>query len=815
MKLPVLILILVLHSYSTSFAQLRGQARLDSLETRLKVLGQDTVRMKVLRTLSFEYQYLNTTTGIAYGREYAQLAEKLGSMKNVAGAYNAIANNYIVLGNTDSALYYLEVALAIDTRIAYKFGMAAIELNTGNLYYKLGENSIAARHYTNAYTYSNELHDELGIAKASDNLGLVFMNTGDYSKAVELFERAIKSFEKQGDKNSIADALMHIGSIHSDRGDYAAALKNNFRALHLFEELDANEGIVRVSINIGNEYGLVNNKDLALQYYFKAWQLAGAIGDRQYVGAANGNIGEVYFQQQKYALALEYFTKAVKLFDSIGDKRGQSQFLAGIGSVYREQKDYPRAMSYYRKAMQIAIAADLKPNATDITSSIGNLYILQMQDSSYNATRQQRLAFADSAIFYLSHSSKERLERGELALYMNDKSYITEAYSYKGENTLALAAYKEYNKYHDSVYSDEKNQEIARAEQTYIFSKKQDSLKLESEKKQLAMQKEMQLSTLKYEYEKKQSLAKTGEERQQLKFEEALKRQKIEADFSKREAQAQAEQQRKTALAKAEQEKKDALNAAELVRQKNLAIASWAVGALLLVIVVVVIWAFRQRQKTNRILAAESEMKALRAQMNPHFIFNSLNSINRYIVKSDATTASNYLTKFAKLMRMILDSSANTTTTLAQEAEQLKLYIEMEMLRFKEQFSFEMNYAEGLDTDRILIPSMIIQPYIENAIWHGLLHKEDEKGHLEISFSAKDKLLTVVIQDNGIGREKASELKSRNTLKQKSYGMKITGDRINIANKTYGLNANLKIEDLKDSNGNGAGTKVILEIPIN
>lgn len=210
---------------------------------------------------------------------------------------------------------------------------------------------------------------------------------------------------------------------------------------------------------------------------------------------------------------------------------------------------------------------------------------------------------------------------------------------------------------------------------------------------------------------------------------------------------------------------------------------------------------------------AETEMKALRAQMNPHFIFNSLNSINRYIVKSDQVTASNYLTKFAKLIRLILDSSANATTNLEQEIELLRLYIDMECLRFKDQFSYELTTDGSVSSQTIRIPSMIIQPYIENAIWHGLLHKE-EKGHLKIGFSLRDHKLAVIIEDNGIGREKAAALRSRDALKQKSYGLRITGDRIEIANNLYGLNARIEIEDLYDENKTPAGTRVILEIPL-
>ncbi|HLG38531.1 MAG TPA: histidine kinase, partial [Chitinophagaceae bacterium] len=210
----------------------------------------------------------------------------------------------------------------------------------------------------------------------------------------------------------------------------------------------------------------------------------------------------------------------------------------------------------------------------------------------------------------------------------------------------------------------------------------------------------------------------------------------------------------------------------------------------------------------------EVEMQALRAQMNPHFIFNCLNSINRYIVKSDQTTASLYLTKFAKLIRLILDNSNAKNVILSQELEALKLYIEMESLRFDKKFSYEVKVEGNLGTDTIELPPLIIQPYVENAIWHGLLHKE-ENGHLSVRVSMNgDSMLHCIIEDNGIGREKARELKSKTATSRKSLGMQLTENRLSLLNKHAELNASVEIIDLKNGNNMAAGTKVILKIPV-
>jgi ligand-binding sensor domain-containing protein/putative methionine-R-sulfoxide reductase with GAF domain len=211
---------------------------------------------------------------------------------------------------------------------------------------------------------------------------------------------------------------------------------------------------------------------------------------------------------------------------------------------------------------------------------------------------------------------------------------------------------------------------------------------------------------------------------------------------------------------------------------------------------------------------ADVEMQALRAQMNPHFIFNCLNSINRYIVKSDQATASLYLTKFAKLIRLILDNSNSKNIILSNELDALKLYIDMEALRFDKKFSYRISVDDNVPADSIEVPPLIIQPYVENAIWHGLLHKQTV-GHLTIHISLPgNNMLQCVIEDNGIGRAKARELRSKSATTKKSLGMKLTESRLALLNKHAELNASVEIIDLVEPTNEAAGTKVILSIPI-
>lgn len=213
---------------------------------------------------------------------------------------------------------------------------------------------------------------------------------------------------------------------------------------------------------------------------------------------------------------------------------------------------------------------------------------------------------------------------------------------------------------------------------------------------------------------------------------------------------------------------------------------------------------------------ANVEMSALLAQMNPHFLFNCLNSIDSYIIKNESRKASEYLNSFARLMRLILQNSRSNYISLKDEIETLELYLQMEGLRFRDQFQYEIKIITQTDTGAIVIPPMLIQPYVENAIWHGLMNKQDGTPRkVELLMEERGSNLYCVIQDNGIGRAKAQVVKShRLSGKKRSMGMQITRDRIEIINKLYDVNTCVTVTDLVDATGNAQGTRVELMIPL-
>jgi hypothetical protein len=211
----------------------------------------------------------------------------------------------------------------------------------------------------------------------------------------------------------------------------------------------------------------------------------------------------------------------------------------------------------------------------------------------------------------------------------------------------------------------------------------------------------------------------------------------------------------------------------------------------------------RERITSDRLLA---ELNALRSQMKPHFIFNSLNSVQHFILENDEESAHLYLSRFAELIRKILDNTQKNTISLAQEIETLELYLSLEKMRFGINFDYNIAVAPGIIPDAIEIPPMLIQPYVENAIWHGLLPKK-ENANLWLRFSFEGHTLICEIEDNGIGRKKAGEMKKH---KHRSTGMKNIEERIDILNRVSAIKVKLEILDLMDENGNPEGTRIIL-----
>lgn len=233
-------------------------------------------------------------------------------------------------------------------------------------------------------------------------------------------------------------------------------------------------------------------------------------------------------------------------------------------------------------------------------------------------------------------------------------------------------------------------------------------------------------------------------------------------------------------------------------------------------------WRLINEKKQNELIAQKARLEqelqqsllaSIKSQMNPHFLFNALNTIQSYIYTNEKENASQYLGKFSELTRMILDMSNKDIVPLAEEIKALRLYLELEQLRFEEKLNFQLTVDENISTETTYIHSMLIQPYIENAIKHGLLHQKD-KWQLLVDFAKQDNCIIVTVDDNGVGRKRSEELNKLRIQRHQSFATNANQTRLEILNKGLKNAIALQIIDKEDENGQPAGTKVILTIPI-
>jgi len=250
-------------------------------------------------------------------------------------------------------------------------------------------------------------------------------------------------------------------------------------------------------------------------------------------------------------------------------------------------------------------------------------------------------------------------------------------------------------------------------------------------------------------------------------------------------------EQRIAALEK-ERELKD-----ELIRKKN--VFNYSLIGALVVLIGLIIFIFRTLKKVQ-VKNKKIALQSLRREMNPHFIFNSLNSVNHFIATNNELEANQYLTKFSKLMRGVMENSTEDFIPFQQELDLLQNYLALEKTRFSDKFDYEIEVDEGLNTQSLKVPGMLVQPFLENAVWHGLRYREN-KGFLKLSFKKENDYLKITVEDNGIGIEESKKQKTQHQKNREGRGMKNTLERITLLNDLYNQQIQCEITDKKEEQG--------------
>ena len=564
------------------------------------------------------------------------------------------------------------------------------------------------------------------------------------------------------------------------RGDYTSALKYINRYIEYYQQKGDSSKVSNGLYQIGVIQNNLGNYEKSLTAYYRSLIISEKDND-QYGAAINLNtIGVLLRETKKYRDAETAHNRALRIFDSLDKKSDKTDVLVNLGNLYTATGDFQKARDCYLQALQIDKQIG-KENGVAV--SLANIAFLFDKAGNYDSALVYHLA----ALKIREHlPRKEDLGRSLIGVglgylrinnYPQARKYLTGALKLV-EQTRSKPMMQDVFENLAELNSKEGN--YAEAFRYYkLYAEIKDSIFGATNAKQLA-----ELQT-KYETSEK-------DRRISLLANEKLVQQK---------------------------------NTERQVFLKNiLVVGLFVVSAF----TILLFFFFRQRIRSQKMIAEKNveineisfkrqmvdlEMKALRAQINPHFFFNCMNSINKLILQGDTETASLYLARFSKLVRLILENTELSSVSLKNELTLLESYIQMEALRFNGRISYEITVDQSIQPENTYLPSMVLQPIVENAIWHGLMHKAGEdKGLISIVVSEKKNQLLCTIEDNGIGRQKAAQLREHSLMNRKSMGMKITEERLKMLNAQG--QESIKVIDLTDALQQSTGTRVEVNIPL-
>ena len=648
---------------------------------------------------------------------------------------------------------------------------------------------------------------------------LVHRQMGSYGPAHCFAEDALQRSKKIGYTHGIAIALACEAAISGHGNDqFVLSEKLARESLQWFSRTDDKYGITLAYYTLGFSLFAQSHFDEAVNYFRMARQEARRTGNRFEEVYYLSVTAEAYRERGDYARAFDTLRQCIQIAEALKDSnmvRVQYKLLAGM---FVQIEDYGSAEKYFRLAFgngkpekmdpwDVTVYAELKTRKHQFDSA---LYLYATLDSASLPPALMRI--------FLVSKGEYHLFRGDYATALPyfQKSIVYQIEMNDGNQLMRCQedlAKTYYGLHRDAEAFRYAHEELALALNTDARQNTRDAC---------------QLLYLLYDREKRNDSA-YNYYKHYISLKDAVLNDQLKGRF----ASFGFEQQIRL-LNEDKQVEESCLR--EEMMMKNLLIGGIVV---LLLFAGIYIWLTRlqrrnaehrrkqaedeleiQRLEGERARAAlqqrtrELEIQALRSQMNPHFIFNCLNAINRFILGHETEAASDYLTKFSRLMRMIMNHSRHPYISLAEEIEILRLYLDMERLRFKDAFDYRIIIADDLEIDDIRIPPLLVQPFVENAVWHGLMHKE-ERGNLTISFSATDDELTCVVRDNGVGRRHAAMLKSKSAERHKSMGMQITAERMALLSGVEMTRPFFVIEDLYDEHGEPAGTLVTLTVKIN
>jgi uncharacterized protein HemY len=606
----------------------------------------------------------------------------------------------------------------------------------------------------------------------------IYLDSAQYFKknnpfiSIEYIEKALKSqTSKRGNSVKISNAYEVLGDVYLNLKQYDLASKNYKTALSSNATTTLNLKLAKaLSLEKKSEESTTILTSIldAKMTSFQKIELYETLGDN-------------YFQLNNNEKAKAYFNNALNFAKATNYSQKVTDLSSKLAKVARLQGKVNEANVFLENSIKVSKNATLNKRAV-ITNSVANQYRDQQNfDKEIELKKQtlQELEAADLNEVGIEEDSEEKITVQQLNLDIGN------AYAKKKSFNTAIG-YLEKSKDDAAKASDIETKKEAVEQLSGLYENVGDYKKALSN------------------YQEYVSLVDILYKKKEKEIEDAVAINKSLAEKQNRINSLEKDRALSESTSKLyESEQQITI---ENYKRQRLIIYSLIGGLLLLLIAVYFMYkSNKQRRLANNLLA----LKSLRSQMNPHFIFNALNSVNSFIAQNDERTANRYLTDFSTLMRNVLNNSEEDFIPLSKEIELLELYMKLEHSRFKDKFDYKVEIAEDLKINEYKIPPMLLQPYIENAVWHGLRYKK-VKGFLKVAFYQKNEdSICIEISDDGIGRKKSKELKTANQQKQQSKGMDNIKKRVAILNEMYSDKIAVLIEDLHKDN---TGTKVVLTL---
>lgn len=591
-------------------------------------------------------------------------------------------------------------------------------------------------------------------------------------KAYSFVESALQIIIQKNDKENEIKAYNLIGDINLFSEQYDLAIENYFKSINLAKNIDKPSLAYNSNKNIGVAYKLNTDYDKAIYYLNTFLNFISKKSSQNDFVFAKLQIGETYELKGEFSLAEQTYLEVLEIEKQRNNSEGIILIQDKLANINLSQNNVAGAIQYYEESEKMAKESSDKRSLVNTLRSKSSAYKKQNKPSEELDARQQALDLNEE-LDDVEAQSEDLLEIGRIyveqkqedkaipvlqrSMTLSDQTqnisqkkealYTLSKAYERSDPNKALETYKEYLTANDSINRMREKELLSRIEMATSLSRKQQRIDL------LEKDKELNDKTIE--------------------------------------------------LLVQEQELKD-----QAIRTQRITIISLIVILLILsVSTIFIVRSGRQKRLANQLLA----LKSLRSQMNPHFIFNALNSVNNYIAKKDELSANRYLSDFAFLMRSVMENSKHDFIPLTDEIKIIELYIKLEHERFKEKFVYKFVVDEDINTESFLIPPMLIQPYIENAVWHGLRYKE-EKGKLEVELKQLNNHLEITIIDDGIGRKKSQELKTKNQQQNNSTGLKNIENRLKIINEVHHLGIKVEVSDLIPETQTGTSIKITVPL---